>query len=1056
MPEYKIRKINAKKLLDLETITKNEDGVNREIKLDFDDATIFNLVVEEQLVMDDNALFYQLRQVLGNNDEEDSELLLNEIVILDFNDIYKKKSDLTKESISALFEKGFVIKSNNKEIHMMPFDKSGNMSRKCRMTFISEERLEEINKRLNLGIDFDEIEVVLSKYYAYRGLYLSSAKRIEHDGLKLTPETLVVIGDVQTKFLHYAKGVIVKNATVKQMGSECEVEFADEVTSEKIEAPYDGQGLISPKYAEFINDAMNPAKTINSFQIRLPFAKGMLHNVDFHAFFEEFDPNYNKEKDYIIEDAFGFKRDLKKAQIIIPKSMFKCSKWLKCYCEKRSIKDPMQFYCEQVENYNHALYVSSTDIPYGNSKATHLTYQMLNTLALTEEQFNAIIKNQLDYIENPIKYLELINGQMVTEDEIDENASYELPNWQRAVMINPVFSKLSYIKGQLTNIQTSLKTKLLFGKIVVSGETRFLARDLPHMLVTLIQNNEAKKKLNGYKIYDYKFFLPQGDNQKNIELNYENCYAFFRSPHLSRNEQSVLMPVVENQKFKKYNETVKSFKKYFSHLTGVVMFGFESVDSAVLGGADFDGDLVAMIADENVVKAVMQGCYKQKSPEERLNDRDLTRVMPLVKIPSVQAKKEKVPKNIPFSLVDSTFSDRIGIISNLAIEIGQSEYGGLEKTDESKTSCAECTVFTGLEIDSAKSGCRPKLPEVEIKSSGYLEFKKAFEKLKKTPGYHFNQLTVKKNKNGDKYELSLKGNKTIKYERKKGTYINDLPIIFMENLNEKMNIPYDKNSSCFDFNVENKKEIDSNFKNNCEAVLEVYSSYKSILDKLKPKNKVDYKKELEKLLFKQYDEENVGKILKEHVPYIKEIVVQKINTKEKLKKFEKEINASSWHLLNEEKKLEALKDLFDISEDKICENKEHFEFLLNPYYQGYKALWFIVKDIGQNVKIDYSKKINECKNNSKKTVLDSDLAKEVEEMMINKLNNKEEVSEKHIYGCCKRYLNQLLEKTELDENIKISALFELTKKENSVARFFWESFSWNDLEKYIVKGDEHA
>ena len=79
---------------------------------------------------------------------------------------------------------------------------------------------------------------------------------------------------------------------------------------------------------------------VNSFQIRLPFTKGMLHRVDFHAFLGEFDSDY-QEDTYIIKDAFGIDRDLKLANIIMTKSMFKCFKWIKNFCG--SEKDPMDF-----------------------------------------------------------------------------------------------------------------------------------------------------------------------------------------------------------------------------------------------------------------------------------------------------------------------------------------------------------------------------------------------------------------------------------------------------------------------------------------------------------------------------------------------------------------------------------------------------------------------------------------------------------------------------------------------------------------------------------------
>ena len=158
----------------------------------------------------------------------------------------------------------------------------------------------------------------------------------------------------------------------------------------EILVPFDGQGFIGPDYAGYINEVLyTDGKQIGAFQIRLPFAKGMFYDVDFHRFLNEYDENYQAYNDtpYFITDAFGIKRDLKKAQIILTKSMFKCAGWLKTHCKTHSISDPMQFYCNQLINYNHALYVSGTDLPYGHSKVTHLSYQFLNTLDLDKKQF---------------------------------------------------------------------------------------------------------------------------------------------------------------------------------------------------------------------------------------------------------------------------------------------------------------------------------------------------------------------------------------------------------------------------------------------------------------------------------------------------------------------------------------------------------------------------------------------------------------------------------------------------------------------------------------------
>lgn len=127
----------------------------------------------------------------------------------------------------------------------------------------------------------------------------------------------------------------------------------------------------------------------------------------------------------------------------------------------------------------------------------------------------------------------------------------------------------------------------------------------------------------------------------------------------------------------KYEKYIGYYQKYFGHLTGVVMVPRGSVVPLCLGGADFDGDLVSVIFDDNVVEAVKKGCYKKTEwNSEEFGKRDFwKRTLPVIKIPGVVANKETVPKKVPYEHIEATFSTSIGYLSNAAIKIGQLEYG---------------------------------------------------------------------------------------------------------------------------------------------------------------------------------------------------------------------------------------------------------------------------------------------------------------------------------------------------------------------------------------------
>lgn len=1060
MAKYKIMKLGADKIISFGKIQKKTmNGYDISYQIDLDGKVIYGMVVEEQLFMENCALFDQFQIILKKEcvDEAVRDWLLPELVIVDFTNIYKKSRDISEDSsietsTEALITNGFLMKYQEKEIHMLPFDKSGNMSRKCRLSFINAERLDGMNERLNLGIDFSKIPLKLSKYYAYRGLYLSTAIRMEHELLKITPESIIVINDKQDRD-SYMKDVLVEEG-IPDEEDYSKVSFVTRKEKiEKITVPFDGQGLISPTYAEWMNDVLGD-KNINSFQIRLPFAKGMLHRVDFHAFIKEFDSNYEGDT-YIIKDAFGIERDLKLANIIMTKSMFKCFEWIKTSCGN---KDPMEFYCDAIRKYKHALYVSSTDLPYGKSKMTHLSYQILNTLKLSEKQFQSLINKQMEYIQNPIKYIGLMQGQCVDDSE-EMDTFYDFPNWQKAVLLNPSFASLTYIKNQLQNIQVALMTKLVLGKLVVKGQTRYLVRDLPSMVLNLIQNQKKKDELRKtMKIFYYRFFLPQGNPVKNeMGLDYNTYCGFFRSPHLSRNEQGLLAPVIGKEHAgEQYKKDYDIFNRYFGHLTGIVMFGNESLEPMALGGADFDGDLVNMITDYEVVEAIKAGVYTKNEK----NPLDIYRLdsVPYIKIPSVPAPDETVPKLIPYLHIKNTFSNKIGLISNAAIAIGQSEYGN-KKNVNNDIKCSHCTILTGLEIDAAKNGVHPDLSMLSEKENlttcNYLVFKRQFEKLKEHKKYHFNQLKIQKH--GEKYILQLnETNKTIQYTEEDGTYINKLPIVFMENLPPKLNIPKIKKKNYFCFpEIIRDGEKTKLFEEQCDIIFDSYKYYTNLFAFIQKEivNKNFSEPNLKKLLRKQYDSAYFEKIMAQNLPYLYRKLASKIGNYTEFKSLEDRINQEQWHLMSRESKKRFLCELLE--EDALEEEK--WDIVLQPYNHNYKVLWYIVQNLGGELKSEYTDFKNKFDNiRSDAGQVHSDIEKQADSLLKNYLENKETGISEKLYNISLRVLQDMVRGFSLSIPEKIEILFNITKTKGKMARFFWECFEWETLESYIVRREDHA
>ena len=1121
MINQRIMSIDAKSLF--RYFPKKKNTAKEPFCFDTRKRAFFSLVAKE-IEMEECPLLHQFLYVLDEDEnrkqffKDDDYRLYDQFLIMDFGDIFlpidEKVSEAAKqariaqqENVKDLIENGFDVKFDAEYIvHMMPFDKSNSMSRKSRISFVNERYVKQLNERLNLGMDFSEIPVVLSKYYAYRGLYLSTSSRVEHKDFKLTPETLIIIKDKRKKQGKetYTNG----NSFERDVNTETAVpgknpgewNFQEPVKKKilGVKTPHDGEGFISPDYSNYINEALG-IHGANSFQVRLPFAKGMLHQVDVSGFIDEFSIKGKGDKQYLYEDAFGIERDLRKAHIFLSESMFKGKKWLEKHCKDSGIEDPMQYYCEMIEKFHHGFYVSGTNLPYGHSNYTHLSYQTINTLAFQPDQFERIIENHGKFIENPIEFLkgwdEIEKEDVVIED--NEN-SYCLPNWKRAVLKNPNLSGDTYIKEQLENTQKGILSKIALGKILVEGQTRYLCRDLLPLLTDLLRDEVDINKHYLNFLYS-RFYMPMGkdDGKEKIKLEFDKYYAFFRNPHLSRNEQYMMRAFVlpdskENyekaeykdgkKRYEKYVEYVKLYDKYFGHLTGIVMVPRGSSLPLCLGGADFDGDLVSVVFNQDVVDAVKKGVYDEVTNPN--NPKDYERKLPVIEIPSTEADEVFVPEYVEYDHIKNTFSNYIGRISNAAIGIGQVEYDRNRPYDATfdatKPTCEKCTLLTGLEIDAAKNGCHPNLDIILNNNnhfrSAYLDFQKQFKKLKEEKNFHLQNLSIKKTKTGSKekqrevIEISAKNCDTkVKWypaEAGNGTYINDLPKYFLS----YYDVFKKKKTTTEKFELAQKpeltekdKKVIEDFNTTCDGLFDLYSFYKNtFLQKLtNEKNKSYYAVEnTEKLIMQRYDKDQVDEILFQILPEIKRKIESVIPDDSAMKDIRNRINSMQWQFQPRNQRGQVLEQIIGngFKESDLTEKERNLLYHFNQH--GYKLLWLLMDLIEGPVISSYDDLYEKTKEEREKHL--SEEFKELEAVLNRETrcyyeNNASNIGQT-LYALCLNELKNIINRysSEVDNKEKlVVALYEKTKSKTTTAKFFWEVFTWEEI-KFIVeeKGED--
>ena len=145
----------------------------------------------------DNMLFRQIRLITTDTSK------FNKYVV--FVDCKGGKS--YEEELKQLVVNGFNIGGQ----HFEYSERSASMVRTSILSFVDESIIEELDKRITMELKFDK--TVLSKYYAYRGLMLSSCHCIENwiPKIVVVPDYFRVISNQHIKYVYDKETEFVDN-----------------------------------------------------------------------------------------------------------------------------------------------------------------------------------------------------------------------------------------------------------------------------------------------------------------------------------------------------------------------------------------------------------------------------------------------------------------------------------------------------------------------------------------------------------------------------------------------------------------------------------------------------------------------------------------------------------------------------------------------------------------------------------------------------------------------------------------------------------------------------
>ena len=161
-----------------------------------------------------------------------------------------------------------------------------------------------------------------------------------------------------------------------------------------------------------------------------------------------------------------------------------------------------------------------------------------------------------------------------------------------------------------------------------------------------------------------------------------------------------------------------------------------------LGGADYDGDMVKVIREQVICESIASHYKETANPfEDRFSNRNN---LPLLSIPSAEPQLRNANDlHARFEAVKSTFSSRVGQISNAALDrsiLAYDENANADIKEKCRQETETLAILTGLEIDSAKSGIKPDLSAYlntgDKPRSRYLKYKRLLEDAEDRPAWY--------------------------------------------------------------------------------------------------------------------------------------------------------------------------------------------------------------------------------------------------------------------------------------------------------------------------------
>jgi hypothetical protein len=549
---------------------------------------------------------------------------------------------LTKSELRKyLYKNGFTCNG----ISFVRDKRSSGSSRVGKCLFIDEKMYKNMLKWEKCGLEISEgDDVDLAAFESYIALPSSSCI----DTIEIQPENFLVINDYDSEFeddvisVEYQDGQLVSN------DKKCMVK----------NSIFDGESIMDESlFADYSDRSM--------LLLRNRFFKSACFKGRVQKWFED-----NKITDVSQLNGFTLAKNINDIKIITTPSSIK-------YLKFGTLQ---QWFDNLYTTFGIVKYEKPTHYLDGRMVQCH--YQLINTLQLSKNDVEEIVKPSLDYISRIREDPDILRYHIkYPYDDDEEITSLKSKNEIifKLLGMNSNFSKTKMYYDFRNDLVKSMIGNLKQGHILINGNYSTLLGNGVEMLQEAIGTFKGKSILGVGNIHSKRF-------------GYDKTILGSRSPHICSGNV-LLARNVENSLIDTYFD-----------LSNEVVY-INSIGENILqrlSGADFDSDTVLLTDNQTLINAAIKNYSKFKVP---------TCFVSAKKTKRHYTAEDKCDLDI------KTGTNKIGEIVNLSQLLNSIMWDNIyTESKKSHLSCTECVennleiykdicilaVMSGIEIDKAK------------------------------------------------------------------------------------------------------------------------------------------------------------------------------------------------------------------------------------------------------------------------------------------------------------------------------------------------------------------